>query len=99
MKHGAKFDVADSNGMTLLEHAVIKNNENLVAFILSNKDNNGVEIDHRLPDGRTAVHLVVKPLGFGSFENLEILKMLHEHGFDLNIRDNEQKTPLDHAME
>ena len=82
VKYGAHFAPCDSNGLSVLDHAIIKNNEALVQFILANKEK-GVMIDQRLPNGCTAVHTVVKPLGFGSFENIKILGMLYEHGYDL----------------
>ena len=56
-------------------------------------------IDHRQLNGRTAVHVCVNPLGFGSYENVKILRKLHNSGFDLNARDAQGKTPLDYAME
>lgn len=45
------------------------------------------------------MHVCVKPLEFGSYENIHILRNLHTHGFDLNLRDALNKTPLDYAME
>ena len=99
LKYGAKFDKTDSNGLTVLEHAIMKNNEDLVAFILANKEA-GIVVNHHEPiQGRTAVHICVKPLAFGSYENVKILGLLHEHGYDLNARDNQNKTPMDYAME
>ena len=41
----------------------------------------------------------MKPLEFGSYENVKILRHLHANGFDLDARDSESSTPLDYAME
>jgi len=95
LKYGARFDPVDSNGFRVLDHAIIKNNTALTRFILSNHS----EVDHRKPDGRTAVHICVKPIAFGSFENVEILRFLSEKGYDLGARDQHRKTALDYAME
>ena len=96
MQYGAKFDPVDSNGFTVLDHAIIKNNESLVQFILANPS--GLQTDHRKPDGRTAVHLCVRPLVTGSFENVKILSHLKQSGYDLAALDNKNQTPLDFAM-
>ena len=97
IKYGARFEGVDSDGLTVLDHAIMKNNEALVTWLLANQ--RGLVINHRQPDGRTAIHICVKPLGFGSYENVKILRKLHNSGFDLNARDNTGKTPLDYAME
>jgi ankyrin repeat protein len=97
IKYGAKFDGIDSDGLNVLDHAIMKNNESLVNWLLNNQ--RGLVIDHRQPNGRTAVHMCVNPLGFGSYENVNILRKLHNSGFNLNARDSQGKTPLDYAME
>ena len=87
--YGAKFNATDSNGLSVLEHAIIKNNEALVEFILANKASADLVIDHRQPtNGRSAIHVCVKPLEFGSYENVKILRNLFANGFDLNARDS-----------
>ena len=45
VKYGAKLDGADSNGLTVLDHAIMTNNTDLVAWILANL--NGLDTDHR----------------------------------------------------
>ena len=99
LKYGARFDGVDSRGLNVLEHAIMMNSESLVSFILANKDK-GLDIGHYNPaNGQTAVHVCVKPLGFGSYENVNILQSLAENGFDLGAMDAERKTALDYAME
>ena len=76
------------------------NNEAMVEFILANRQQCNLVIDHRQPEnGRTAVHVCVKPFEFGSFENVKILRSLHGAGFDLGAKDCNGRTPLDYAME
>ena len=75
----------------------MKNNDAIARFILINPS--GLNVDHRKPDGRTSVHICVRPLASGSFENVNLLKLLHEQGYDLAAKDNNQQTPLDTAMQ
>ena len=93
---GGRFDGIDSEGFTVLDHAIIKNNKAIVTYLLGQQGM--IDLNHRTPEGLSAVHLCVKPLGFGSYENVEILGMLKAHGFDLCARDCSGKTPLDYAM-
>lgn len=37
MKYGANFAGCDTNGLNVLDHAIIKNNKALVQFILANQ--------------------------------------------------------------
>lgn len=93
---GGKFDGVDSEGYTVLDHAIIKNNNAIVNYLLS--QHGMIDVNHRTPEGLNAVHLCVKPLGFGSYENVNMLEELQEYGFDLRARDCSGKTPLDYAM-
>lgn len=36
IKYGAKFDGDDSDGLNVLDHAIMKNNESLVTWLLAN---------------------------------------------------------------
>lgn len=36
VKYNARLDLEDSNGLNVLQHAIKKNNEGLVRFIISN---------------------------------------------------------------
>ena len=76
------------------------NNEAIVEFILANRQQGNLVVNHRQPEnGRTAVHVCVKPFEFGSFENVKILRSLNDAGFDLSAADGNNRTPLDYAME
>jgi len=51
--------------------------------------NKAIDVNHVDKQGKNAVHYVVNPVEFGSYENVEILKILKEASFDLNHKDNE----------
>ena len=44
------------------------------------------------------MHYCVKPLSFGSYENVRLLKTLFENGYNLQKANKEGKTPLDFAL-
>ena len=71
---GGKFDGVDSKGFTVLDHAIIKNNKAIVNYLLGQQ--RMIDVNHRTPEGLNAVHLCVKPLGFGSYENVHMLEEL-----------------------
>ncbi|XP_078675989.1 poly [ADP-ribose] polymerase tankyrase-like isoform X2 [Branchiostoma floridae x Branchiostoma belcheri] len=48
--------------------------------------------------GWTVVHHLVQPMEYGSFENVEILELLHKEGAPLDVKDKAGKTPLDYAQ-
>lgn len=57
-----------------------------------------IDVNHVDKQGKNAVHYVVNPVEFGSYENVEILKILQEASFDMNRKDNEGNTPLSYAL-
>ena len=48
--------------------------------------------------GKSAVHILVNPLEYGSFENIDILKFLVEKSFNLTLKDKLGHTPDHYAM-
>jgi hypothetical protein len=42
---------------------------------------------------------VINPIRFGSYENLEILQLLHQYGFNLNLKDAQGLTPSYYATQ
>ena len=40
-------------------------------------------------NGKTALHYVVNPLDFGSYENVKLLALLVKSGADVNIKDKQ----------
>lgn len=49
--------------------------------------------------GKTALHYVVTPCRFGSFENTEILTNLSKAGYSLEARDGSGLKPIDYAAQ
>lgn len=96
---GGRLDVIDSHGRDALMYAIMHNDLELVKFILNNKDR-GLIKNLTDNDGKNAIHYVVNPAKFGSFENVEILNTLLtlDNYFDLNQKDKSGKTPLDYAF-
>jgi len=43
------------------------------------------------------VHYVVNPVGFGTYENVEILNELRNAGYKCDLQDKEGYSPLDYA--
>lgn len=76
--------------------AIQNNNIKLLQFIL---DQPTFKPEYHAKDlnGKSPIHHVVLPLEFGSYENLEILKLLIPL-FDYNTLDNKGLTPLDYAL-
>jgi ankyrin repeat protein len=75
------------------------NDLELVRFLLNNKEKE-LTRNHTDNEGKNAIHYVVNPAKFGSFENLTMLNALigTNSFFDLNQRDKSGKTPLDYAL-
>ena len=67
--------------------------------MLNNKDK-GLISNHTDNEGKNAIHYVVNPAKFGSFENADLLNALIAFNgfFDLNQKDKHGKTPLDYAV-
>ena len=45
----------------------------------------------------TPVHMVARPHELGSYDNAELLKALHKHGYSLSDVDKFGKRPIDYA--
>jgi hypothetical protein len=59
------------------------------------------DLDLRNQDnaGKSAVHLVVNPCEFGSYENVNILQALADVGYPLNLVDSAGRSPSSYAKE
>lgn len=97
MHFGAKVDILDSDGRDPLIYSIKSNNINLVDFLIQNRAK--LNLLNKVQDkkGKSAVHFVVNPCDFGSFENVEMLRLLHKAGFPLNLKDANGKTPIEYA--
>lgn len=79
-------------------YAIEQNNCDIVKFLLKNKEK-GLIRNHTDNEGKNAIHYVVNPTKFGSYENEEILNtLITENDYELNRKDNYGKTPLDYAL-
>ena len=50
-------------------------------------------------EGKSVVHLAVSPVPLGSFESVQMLRLLHSHGADLNGVDAAGRAPLHYAKQ
>ena len=87
IEFGAKLNVVDSDGRDAVMHAIIANNEMVVRIFLENKKTLHINLAGQDKAGRTAAHYIVNPLRYGSFENVEMLRLLHKFGFNLSMKD------------
>ncbi len=99
IEFGAKLDVTDSDGRDPLMHAIMKNNEMVVKMLLENKKQLNPILNLQDKAGKSHAHYVVNPVRFGSYENVEILKLLHKYKFDLTLQDSQGKQSVHYASE
>lgn len=94
LNHKADITARDGRGRNLLVHAIKKNNVQLVEAIL---DFEGLDLTCVDDKGWSYVHHAVCPLDLGSYENVEILKLLANAKVELTKPDNEDHTPFYYA--
>jgi len=97
MLQGSTFDIRDSKQRDVMSYAIENNDLALVKFLISHAAIGKLMIDSQDKDGKSAVHYVVNPIGYGSYMNITILEELRKAGYRLDLRDNEGMTPLDYA--
>ncbi|CAD8139697.1 unnamed protein product [Paramecium pentaurelia] len=96
VNYGIDINEQNEQGLTALNIAIKNNNLEFVKFLI-NQPTFNIQLSLRDQDGKTPIHHVVLPLDFGSYENLEMLKILMKI-FDYNLTDNNGLTPLDYAL-
>ena len=69
----------DSDGRDAMMYAIRRNHVDLCQFLINNIDK-GLVINHQDKDGKSAIHHVVNPVQYGSFENVELLEKLYANG-------------------
>lgn len=81
------MNVVDSDSKDAIMYAIQQDNLPLLKLILDNK--NAISVNKECQDktGKSACHYVVNPARFGSYENVDILKLLHTHNFNLKLKD------------
>jgi len=99
LEFGARLDVADSDGRDAMAYTVMSNNLALAELLINNREAGGLDPKMQDVAGKSAVHFVVNPVLFGSYENTHLLAKLAEAGYDLQARDANGKEPIEYAME
>jgi predicted DNA-binding WGR domain protein len=97
MLQGSTFDIRDSKQRDVMSYAIENNDLALVKFLISHAAIGKLMIDSQDKDGKSAVHYVVNPVGYGSYMNITILEELRKAGYRLDLKDKEGMTPLDYA--
>lgn len=101
LKSGAQLNITDSDGRDAMAYAVMGNSKNVVDFLIKNSTSgkSHLKFDNQDLEGKTAVHLVVNPCLFGSYENLNLIHSFKNSKYSeqFNTKDNSGKTPLDYA--
>jgi ankyrin repeat protein len=90
---GADTTITNRFGGTALIPAADRGHVEIVEYLLAHSD---VDIDHVNNLGWTAL-LEAVILGDGGKNHQEIVKLLIEHGADVNLADHDGVTPLQHA--
>ncbi len=88
LEFGAKLDIVDSDGRDPIMHAIIKDNVMVLKILFENKKTLKFNTNGQDKAGKSAAHFVINPIRFGSYENVEILQLLHHYGFNLNLKDS-----------
>lgn len=93
------FDARDSEGKDVMSYAIQNNDLSLVKFLIAHKSNHKLLINNQDNQGKSAAHYVVNPIGYGTYENAQMIDELCKAGFKLDLKDKEGFTPLDYAQE
>lgn len=87
MKNGATFSVKDSKGRDVMSYAIQNNDLQLVKYLISNKNSGKLHINSQDNEGKSAFHYVVNPVGFGSYENVQMFDELKKAGYKTDLKD------------
>mmetsp|Transcript_40067 Transcript_40067/g.38593 ORF Transcript_40067/g.38593 Transcript_40067/m.38593 type:complete len:199 (+) Transcript_40067:1060-1656(+) len=75
------------------------NKRKLTQFLLDRRVSSHLNVKVKDMVGKSVGHYVVCPLRFGSYENVQLLNMLNETNYNLNMEDNQGRTPFSYAQE
>eukprot|EP01127_Copromyxa_protea_P003688 TRINITY_DN1347_c0_g3_i5.p1 TRINITY_DN1347_c0_g3~~TRINITY_DN1347_c0_g3_i5.p1 ORF type:complete len:1398 (-),score=361.28 TRINITY_DN1347_c0_g3_i5:1328-5521(-) len=93
---GANPNQPNAEGITPLMTAVKTNDIALVRRL--EKSEFALDLNTQDAKGKSIIHYVINPCEFGSYENVELLKLLAKLGANLELADNQNKKPLYYAM-
>ncbi|EAS02069.2 WGR domain protein (macronuclear) [Tetrahymena thermophila SB210] len=96
LANGSNINEVDNLGRNALYYAIYHNSHKLVKFVLQTKKFDVKHVDNQ---GKNAVHYVVNPVEFGSYENTEILELLHNAKIDFNVKDKDGNTAMFYALQ
>ncbi|XP_065199282.1 poly [ADP-ribose] polymerase tankyrase-like isoform X2 [Sycon ciliatum] len=85
-------EMCDEKGMSPLAHAIVLNETAMATSLIAHSD-----VSWKGEFDRTLVHLVVKPVEYGSYENVDLLKKLAKADAPLSDTDENGKTPMHYA--
>ena len=68
-------------------------------MLIENREQGQLLLDTRDQAGKSVVHYLVNPIKYGSYENIELLDVLHKAKYPLNVKDNMNKPPIFYAQE
>jgi ankyrin repeat protein len=88
MHFGATLDIADNNYRDAMTYAISANNQPLVEFLITNREKCKLNVKFIDYNKRNAVHYLVNPCEFGSYENTEILDVLYQSGYEIDLKDD-----------
>lgn len=97
IKNGSTFSVKDSKGRDVMSYAIQNNDLQLVKYLISHATACKLQINCQDDEGKSAFHYVVNPIGFGSYENVQIFDELKKAGYRTDLKDISDQTPLDYA--
>ena len=92
IERGANVNAGNSASVTPLHFAIL-NHQELVPLLLDS----GADPNHTMRDGESALHYAVRPRP--SRASLAVVRQLIRAGADPNLRNHEDKTPMDLAVD
>ncbi len=99
IEFGAKLDVTDSDGRDAIMWGIINDNVMVLKMLFENKKALNFNPQGQDKAGKSAAHFVINPIRYGSYENTEILGLLHKYGFGLQMKDASGQTPAHFAAQ
>ncbi|KAI9345692.1 ankyrin repeat-containing domain protein [Obelidium mucronatum] len=88
------------NSMTSLMFAIQANKANTVKTLIEeSQPSSRVDLDATDNRGRNAIHYIVCPYDGASFENVDLLKYLHQRGSSIDLQDRSGHRPIDYTSQ